>query len=79
MMYKQGDIIGLDITSKLKGFDYSVSLEAKDLISGQLKVTSEIRVDKIYTLSKSIIRKRFGQVNNEILDKVRINISKLIN
>jgi len=35
-------------------------------------------VDKIHTLSKNIIRKKFGQVNIEVLDKARMKLNKLI-
>ena len=51
------DIIVLAITSKLKDLDYSIIMESKDLSKGKLKVESEIRVDKIYTLSKNIVKK----------------------
>jgi len=76
------DIVVLAITSKLKDFlkdfDYSVMIESKDLIEAELKVTSEISADKIYTLSKNIVRKKFGQVNARILKDVRKKITVLI-
>jgi len=76
------DIVVLAITSKLKDFlkdfDYSVMIESKDLIEAELKVTSEISADKIYTLSKNIVRKKFGQVNARILKDVRKKITELI-
>lgn len=72
------DIVVLAITSKLKDLAYSVVIESKDLTEGELKVTSEIRADKVYTLSKNIVRKKFGQVNTEILEDVRVKINELI-
>lgn len=72
------DIVVLAITSKLKDLGYSVMIESKDLMEGELKVTSEIRTDKVYTLSKDIVRKKFGQVNTEILEGVRVKINELI-
>ncbi|GIN73650.1 hypothetical protein J14TS2_41250 [Bacillus sp. J14TS2] len=72
------DIVVLAITSKLKSLDYSVIIGSKDLTEGELKVTSEIRADKIYTLSTSIVRKKFGQVNIEIMEGVRGKINELI-
>ncbi len=53
-------------------------IESKDLIEGVLKVTSEIRTDKVYTLSKNIVRKKFGQVNTDILKSTRVKINDLI-
>lgn len=72
------DIIVLAITSNLKELDYSVIIQSKDLIEGELKVTSEIRADKVYTLSKNIVRKKFGRVNAEIIEAARAKINELI-
>ncbi len=72
------DIIVVAITSQIKNLDYSVVIESRDLIEGELKVTSEIRADKIYTLSKDIVRKRFGKVNTEVLAVVRSKMKELI-
>ena len=51
------DILVVAITSQLKDLDYSVVIEQKDLDEGNLKVTSAVRADRVYTLSKSIIIK----------------------
>lgn len=72
------DIVVLAITSKLKELEYSVMIDSKNLREGTLKVTSEIRVDKVYTLSKNIVRKKFGRVTPEILEDVRLKLNKLI-
>ncbi|MDT8862356.1 type II toxin-antitoxin system PemK/MazF family toxin [Alkalihalobacillus sp. MEB130] len=73
------DILVVAITSQLKNLDYSVVIKQKDLDEGALKVTSAVRADKVYTLSKGIIRKRFGKVNTEVLNIVRTTIENLIN
>lgn len=43
-----------------------------------MKADSYIRADKIYTLSQDIVIKKFGRVNNDIINKVRNKIDKLI-
>lgn len=53
-------------------------IKEKDLDEGTLKVTSAVRADKVYTLSKRIIRKRFGKVNTEVLNSVRTKVQELI-
>ena len=73
------DIVVVAITSKVRNHEFSVSINTIDLSEGELKVTSEIRTDKIYTLSKQIVRRKFGQVNSEILEVVRKRINNLIN
>ncbi|WP_236035272.1 type II toxin-antitoxin system PemK/MazF family toxin [Alkalihalobacterium elongatum] len=72
------DILVVAITSQLKDLDYSVVIEHKDLEEGFLKVTSAVRADKVYTLSKGIIRKRFGKVNSEVLSSIRTKVNELI-
>jgi mRNA interferase MazF len=72
------DIVVVAITSQLRNLDYSVVIESKDLKEGKLKVSSAIRVDKVYTLSKDIVRKKFGQVNTEVMKNVRNKINELI-
>ncbi len=53
-------------------------LTDNDLEEGTLKVDSCIRVDKLYTLSQSIVISKFGVVKNHIMDNVRKVICKLI-
>ena len=72
------DIVVVAITSQLKDLDYSVVIESKDLVEGELKIKSAIRTDKVYTLSKGIVRKKFGQVNSDVLKSVRAKINELI-
>ncbi|WML24085.1 type II toxin-antitoxin system PemK/MazF family toxin [Neobacillus sp. OS1-33] len=72
------DIVVAAITSQLKDLDYSVVIEAKDLNEGELKVTSSIRADKVYTLSKKIVLKKFGQVNSNMIEAVRVKINDLL-
>lgn len=66
------------ITSNLKSKKHTIILENKDLEIGNLKVTSCIRVDKIYTLSKEIIIKKFGTVKKEVLLNVKSEIMKML-
>jgi len=72
------DIVVLAITSKIRHHTYSIVIESNDLSEGELKVTSEIRVDKIYTLSKNIVKKKFGKVSTDVLEVARMKINKLI-
>lgn len=73
------DIVVVSLTSNLEPRDFSITLTAEDLEEGTLKVTSMIRADKIYTLSKSIMIKTFGRVKPAILLKIRDSLLKLIN
>lgn len=75
---KTDDLVVAAITSNLEAKEFSVEFTSNDLIEGQLKVTSCIRADKIYTLSKYIVIKKFGKVNQGILENVKRQINILI-
>jgi mRNA-degrading endonuclease toxin of MazEF toxin-antitoxin module len=48
------------------------------LQQGKLNRPGHVRVDKIYTLSQSIIAKTFGRVNTKVLDRIRRLIRELM-
>ncbi|MCL1996585.1 MAG: type II toxin-antitoxin system PemK/MazF family toxin [Defluviitaleaceae bacterium] len=72
------DIIVMAVTSVADNKPYSVPIINDDMINGVLKVPSNIRVDKIYTLSQKIVLKYFGSVQLEVLEKVRSRLVELI-
>lgn len=71
------DIVVVALTSNVEPREFSVMLTGDDLEDGTLKVTSMIRVDKIYTLNKSIVIKTFGRVKPDILTKIKDSLSTL--
>jgi len=75
---KTEDIIVAAITSNITSKEYSILISNKDLQEGNLQVNSCIRVDKIYTLSQSIVIKKFGAVKPEIINNVKEKLRKLI-
>lgn len=72
------DIVVCGLTSNLKDVEYSVLVDNKNLIDGNLPVKSRVKTDKIFTLKQSLIRKKIGKVNNKIFEKVKEEIIKLI-
>lgn len=54
-------------------------IDSKDLIEGALKVTSAVRADKVYTLSKDIVIKKFGHVKHKVIAEISTKIYALIN
>ena len=67
---KTTDIVVVAMTSNPIEVDYSITITSSDLVQGQLNRPSKVRVDKIYTLSQSLVVKKFGQVNAKTLDKI---------
>jgi len=68
---KTSDVVVVAMTSNPVEVDYSFTITSDDLKKGTLNHPGKVRVDKIYTISISIVVKTFGQVNEEVLAKIR--------
>lgn len=60
---KSPDIIVAAITSNLTSAQTGVRITSQEMAEGQLPVDSLVRSDKVYTLSKNIIVKKFGRLD----------------
>lgn len=72
------DVLVVAMTSKLSRIPYSVRVKPADLSEGMLKKESLIRADKIYTLSKAIIVKRFGRIKDGTFQQVLAQLDLLL-
>lgn len=72
------DIIVAAVTSNIEEKDYSIVFKNSDMLEGSIKVDSCVRADKIYTLSKTIVVKKFGRVKQQVIDKVKEKIAYLL-
>jgi len=68
------DLIVAAITSLIDTKPYAVMFSNDDMAEGNLKADSCIRADKIYTLSQTLVVKRFGRVKPGIVDIVKAMI-----
>lgn len=68
---KTADIVVVAMTSNPASADYSFPITSADLEKGTLNRPGKVRVDKIYTLSQSIVVKTFGRVNETTLERIR--------
>jgi len=75
---KTNDIIVVAMTSNPQVTDYSLSITSSDLIEGALNRPGKIRVDKIYTLSQTIVAKTFGQIDDKTLNRIRRRLANLV-
>lgn len=71
------DFISCGITSNIKDEECSVIIDQEDLTSGFLPAPSRIKVDKIFTLEKSLAIKSIGKVKTEVWKKVRNELVNL--
>jgi len=72
------DLITCGITSNIKDVKHSILIENENLIDGNIPKTSRIKVDKIFTVSQNVIRKRVARINKETFEKVKAEFFKLV-
>lgn len=65
------------MTSNPVETEYSFTITSGDLEKGILNHPGKVRADKIYTISTSIVVKTFGQVNENVLEKIRGELQAL--
>ena len=58
--------------------NYSFSISSSDLVKGTLNRSGKIRVDKIYTMSQTMIAKTFGRVGPATLDRIRHTLQDIV-
>ena len=75
---KTADIVVVAMTSNLTAADYSFTITSSDLEKGTLNRPARVRVDKLYTLSQSIVVKTFGRVNSATLQRIGHTLADLI-
>lgn len=72
------DIITCGITSNLKNSKYSILITNGDLQKGEIPRESRIKVDKLFTIDKNIIKKKVAMLKKETLDIVKKEFVNLI-
>lgn len=71
------DIIVIAITSNIGSKFSEVHLCPSDMSDGEIKVESALRVDKIYTISQSIVVKKLGKIKSGKIDEVKNKLKEL--
>ncbi|MFT4344069.1 MAG: type II toxin-antitoxin system PemK/MazF family toxin [Candidatus Woesearchaeota archaeon] len=72
------DVITCGITSYLKDSAYSVLINTSNLSEGFIPTQSRIKVNKLFTLEKSIIIKKIGTLNKKTLSLVKKEFVELM-
>ena len=75
---KTEDVVVVAMTSNPENTDYGFSITSADLIAGKLNRPGKVRVDKLYTMSQSIIVKTFGRVGFRTLERVASTLQELV-
>ena len=74
---RHGDFIAAGITSAEQQGD-AVILNTESLLSGRLPKKSWVRTDKVFTLSREIVEKRFGAVRAETFQAVMLSVCRTL-
>ena len=71
-VFNQGslDVIVVAMTSRPALAPYGFRINSTDLVEGTLNRPGTVRDDKIYTLAKYVIVKKFGKVSPVVVDRV---------
>lgn len=75
--HQVADIVVVAMTSRPLRTAYGFTITTDDLKKGKLNRPGQVRADKIYALSQSIVVKTFGRVNTHVLSRVRELIQDL--
>ena len=73
-----GDIITCGITSNIKDAQCSILLESNNLKEGVIPSISRIKVDKLFTIDKNLVKKKLAMIDLSTFEKVKQEFSKLI-
>jgi mRNA interferase MazF len=72
------DMIVVAMTSNPAPVDYGFVVDSADLERGRLNRPGTVRVDKVYTLSQSLIAADFGRVNRAVLERIYERLMALL-
>ena len=76
--FSSDDIITCGLTSNLRDSRNSVLINNNDLEYGSIPTKSRIKVDKLFTLDKKIVKKKLAKINKTAFSKVKEEFLKLI-
>ncbi|MBU0459284.1 MAG: type II toxin-antitoxin system PemK/MazF family toxin [Candidatus Woesearchaeota archaeon] len=75
---KSDDCILVPLTTIIKEEPYSINISQGDLSSGELIKPSRIRVDKIFSVQKSLIIKKICSLDEETFARVKKEIMGML-
>ena len=75
---KSTDCILVPLTSMIKKELHSIIITQKNLEKGKLIKISRIKVDKIFSIDKSLIQMKIGKINDETFNEVKKELINLI-
>lgn len=75
---KSEDLIAVPITTNLQLREYAISLTNEGLEKGKLLADSMIKIDKIFSIEKKLLKMTIGRIRKEKYIEVRNILHELI-
>ena len=72
------DIVVCGVTSNLSPTPHGILITSKDLVRGTLPATSQIKVDKLATLQKTMVRRILSRLTPATIRRVRLELQTLL-
>ncbi len=72
------DFIAIPLTSNPNPRDHIVRVTTKEMSTGNIPLASVAKVDKIFSLEQSLVRRSFGQLRQDVFDNVKKELFKLV-
>ncbi len=71
------DCVMIPLTTVIKDEPFSLIINQDCLESGKLLKQSRVRIDKLFTIKKSLIMMKIGKINDKTLEKIKSEINNV--
>jgi|SRR3989344_5091084 len=71
------DCLMVPLTTIIKDEPFSLMINQDSLESGKLLKPSRARIDKLFTIKKSLIIMKIGKINDKTLEKIKFEINRI--
>jgi mRNA interferase MazF len=75
---KFNDFIAVPLTSNIKARQYAMKITNRNLENGTLVAPSQIKVDKIFSVNQSLVRKKIGKAKKDFYKQIKDMIVAII-
>ncbi|MGI0006463.1 MAG: type II toxin-antitoxin system PemK/MazF family toxin [Nitrosotalea sp.] len=72
------DLIAVPLTTNIKLREHSILITNKNMEKGRLIVDSNVKIDRIFSVSKKLVKMNIGKINNDTYDNIKKILLELI-
>lgn len=75
---KSDDVVVIPLTSNLQQTDYDMLITNNNLEKGNLIVDSRIKIDRIFSVDKKLVKMNIGKIDKQTFSKIKTILSGLV-